>query len=138
MTYAPDREDTFPVPIEPAVLMVHLVNSAAETNVPIYIPWNKCRLMYGYAIVTSAIDGSGAMEIDLELDAADGTAMATVSVTASDAVGTVTELTISDEAACSNLSRADTSRDAINFEIDGSSGAAGEVDVILYFERSGC
>jgi len=91
-----------------------------------------------YTIPFGAIDGSGAMEIDLELDAADGTAMATVSVTASDAVGTVTELTISDEAACSNLSRADTSRDAINFEIDGSSGAAGEVDVILYFERSGC
>jgi hypothetical protein len=80
MTYTPLMQNKMPLPVEPAVLSCHLVNSTAATDVPVYVPWKRCKLVYAYTVVTEAIDATGAMEIDLELNAAGGTEFASISV----------------------------------------------------------
>ena len=135
MTYSAKLGNTMPIPVEPAVLSVYVANSAAETNMPVYIPWKNCRLVYAYTVVVgAAIDATGAMEIDLELNAAGGTEMMSIQVAASSAVGTIDEASVSNASACKNLSRDDASRDAINVEVDGSASAAGAVMLYMYFE----
>jgi hypothetical protein len=108
-----------------------LVNSTASTNVPVYVPWKRCKLVYAYTVVTEAIDATGAMEIDLELNAAGGTEFASISVAGSSAVGDIDEATI---ASYPHFDRDDASYDAVNVEIDGSAAAAGSVMLYMYFE----
>lgn len=134
MAYAATRRPTMPIPCEPGVLSVHLTNTAAETNVLVYVPWKNCKLAYAYTVVLVAIDATAAMEIDLELNAAAGTEMMSISVAKSSAVGDIDEATVSSAAACTGLDRDSSARDAINIEVDGSSGAAGSVMLFMYFE----
>jgi hypothetical protein len=131
MTYTPLMQNKMPLPVEPAVLSCHLVNSTAATDVPVYVPWKRCKLVYAYAVVTEAIDATGAMEIDLELNAADGTEFASISVSGSSSVGDIYEATI---ASYPHFDRDDASYDAVNVEIDGSAAAAGSVMLFMYFE----
>ena len=136
MTYTANILNVMPVPAgEPGVLTVRVFNSAAESNVPVYVPWTFCRLAYAYAAVTEAIDATGAMEIDLELNAASGTEMMSISIAKSSDVGTIAEATVTSASACRALDRTNTSRDAVNIEVDGSAAAAGSADIIMYFER---
>lgn len=134
MTYTASRYNTMPIPSEPAVLSVHVNNSASATDIPVYVPWKNCRLVHAVAYVATAIDTSGAMEIDLELNAASGTEMMSISVAASSAVGTAAEATVSSADACKHLDRDDANRDAVNIEVDGGTGASGAVNLQLYFE----
>lgn len=123
------KEAATPVPADPGVISLKLVNSASETNLPIYVPWDGCRLAYCYAVVTTIIDTVGSMEIDLELDTAGGTELMTISV-AGATVGTEIEGTFTDEASGRHLS----SSNKIIAEIDGSTTGTGECDLYLYFE----
>jgi len=123
-----------PIPVEPGVVSVVVNNSASETNIPVYVPWRNCKLSYAYTVCTTAVDTAGAMEIDLELNAASGTEMMTISVAANSSVGDIDEATVSSAAACKNLSYDNASRDAVNVEVDGSSTGTGQVMLYLYFE----
>jgi hypothetical protein len=131
MTYTPLMNNKMPLPVEPAVLSCHLVNSASATDVPIYVPWKRCKPVYAYTVVTEAIDTSGAMEIDLELNAAGGTEFASITVAKSSAVGDIDEATMASYPSCD---REDTSIDAVNAEIDGGAAASGSVMLYVYFE----
>jgi hypothetical protein len=122
-----------PIPAEPAVLSVHVSNSKSATDIPVYVPWKNCRLVHAVAYVTTHVDTAGAMEIDLELNAASGTEMMSISVPADSAVGTAVEATTSSASACQNLDRDDANRDAVNIEVDGGAGT-GAVALHLYFE----
>ncbi len=135
MVYTPTRTEAMPLPVEPSVLSVYVPNSAAETNIVVYVPWKSCKLSYAYTTVVAAIDATDAMEIDLELNAAGGTEMMTITVAASSAVGTLDEATVSSQAACEDLSSDNASRDAVVVEVDGSAAADGAVMLYLYFER---
>ena len=135
MVYTATRSEAMPLPVEPSVLSVYVPNSAAETNIVVYVPWKRCKLSYAYTTVVTAIDATGDMEIDLELNAAGGTEMMTITVAASSAVGTLDEGTVSSQAACEDLSSDNASRDAVVVEVDGSAAAAGAVMLYLYFER---
>lgn len=132
MAYTRKTSKRCPLPVEPVVLSCHLVNTVAETNVPISIPWEDVELVYAYTVCTEAIDATGAMEIDLELNAAGGTELATITVAGSSAVGDIDEATISTR---SRLSYNDTSYDAVVAEVDGSAAADGSVMLFMYFEK---
>ena len=125
------HDQNTPVPCDPGVLCAYVANSSAESNVPVYVPWDNCQLVHAIAVVTgAAIDGTGAMEIDLELDAASGTEMMTISVAASSAVGDIDEVTISSRAACQNLKNGNI----VMIEVDGSADATGGANIYLFFE----
>jgi len=123
-----------PIPVEPGVVSVYVPNSAAETNIPVYVPWRNCKLSYAYTVCVTGIDTAGAMAIDLELDAASGTEIMTISVAASSSVGDIDEATFTSQAAGKNLSYDNTSRDAVNVEVDGSTTGTGAVMLYMYFE----
>ena len=134
MAYTRKMDRRCPLPVEPGVVSVHLVNSVAETNVPVMVPWKNVQLAYAYTVVTEAIDATGAMEIDLELDAAGGTEMMSITVAGSSAVGDIDEATVSSASACKGLSYDETSKDYVVCEIDGSAAAAGSVMLYMFFE----
>ena len=134
MTYTAKRTETMPIPVEPAVISINITNSASATDIPVYVPWKHCQLSYVYAVVTTAIDATGDMVMKFELNAASGTRMYNLTAAGSAAVGTVYDATVSDQSACENLSSDNTSRDAVNIEVDGSSTGTGAVQVYLYFE----
>jgi hypothetical protein len=135
MVYTANVNNVMPVPTEPGVLSIKVPNTNPETNILVYVPWTFCRLAYAYAVNYTDIDATGNMNIDLELNAAAGTLMMNIDVTKSGAVGAVTEATVSTAAACRQLDRDNTARDAINVEVDGSAAAAGGVMLFMYFER---
>ena len=119
-----------PLPNDPGVLWAHITNSASETNIPVYVPWDNCQLVHAYTTVTTAIDSTADMEIDLELTEAGGTEIMTISVPKSSAVGTVTEATFTSRAAGRHLKNGSI----IMVEVDGSAAAAGAANIYLYFE----
>ncbi len=137
MTYTANKKPSMPIPVEPGVLSLAISNSSAATDIPVYIPWKNCELVYAYTVVTTAIDATGGMEVDLELDTAGGTEMMSISIAGSASVGDIDEATISSAAACKNLDRDDADRDAVNVEIDGSADAAGAAMLYMYFESTG-
>lgn len=134
MTYTATKYNSLPCPSEPSVLSVYFSNSAAETNIPVYVPWKNCRLVYAIAYVATVIDNTANLEIDLELNAAGGTEMMSITVTKNSAVGASFEATTSSAAACKALDRDDSNRDAVNIEIDGSSTGTGALNLVMYFE----
>lgn len=127
-------KDVCPVMGCPGVLPVLLNNSAAETNVLVDIPWKNCRLAHAMAVVTTAIDGAGSMVVDIELNAAGGGDIMSLSATASAAVGTQYNATFDDATKGDSLDRDDSARDKINIEIDGSTTGTGQLMLYMYFE----
>jgi hypothetical protein len=134
MTYTAKRTETMPIPVEPAVISINLTNSASETNVPVYVPWKHCQLSYVYSVVTTAIDATDDLVIQLQLNGTTGTAMYDMTVAGSAAVGDIDEGAVNTQSACENLSSDNTSRDAVNIQIDGSSTGTGAIQMYLYFE----
>jgi len=134
MVYTSRKSNSLPVPTEPGVLMLNVARTTAELNYPIYIPWKNCRLVYAYAITTVVV-GTADMEIDIELDAAGGTEIMTITVaTASSAIGDITEATFTDESAGQSLDRDDSARDAVVLEVGLDATGAGAATVVMYFE----
>ena len=79
MTYTPTRTETMPIPVEPAVLSVHLDGGGGVVDVPVYIPWKHCKLVYAYTVTTVGEGNNAAVALDFELNAAGGTRMAWLS-----------------------------------------------------------
>ena len=116
---------------DPIVVSVYVNNSAAETNIPVYIPHNAVRCVYIYSLVATAIDGTGAMEVDFEyVDSGGTTEFATLSVDASAAIGDVDEATISNAAVAAEMNE----DGYIQVEIDGSATGTGALNIWFYFE----
>jgi len=133
MTYTSTSPNSMPIPADPAVLCVNVVTGTATVDVPVYVPWENCRLAYAYGILTgAALTTAQSCDVDLELNAAGGTEQMSMNFAAGSAIGTVAEASVSDAAACKNLDRDDADRDAVN--IEAVSGAANEVMVFMYFE----
>jgi hypothetical protein len=134
MAYTREKVAACPAPCDPGVLsiLVNNVNGASPTDSIIKIPWNNCKLVYGYSIVTTTITASkGDLAIDLERTLAGGTGIATVTSSKGDAVGTVHELTITASPE-SNLIFDDGG--LINIEVTGASSAGGQAMLYLFFE----
>ena len=136
MVFTATKTKTLPVPAEPGVLSCYVANSSAETNTLVYVPWENCKLSYAYIVCVSACSATtAATEIDLELNAAGGTEMMSITVAAgATAVGTIDEATVSSQDACENLSASVAARDAINIEMDGPTDASGAWMLYMYFE----
>ena len=134
MTYTASYSPSLPIPGEPAVLgPITCARAALETNIAVYVPWKNCKLVHAYAVTKVAV-ASANYEIDLELNAAAGTEIMTITVaTSGSAIGTIAEATFSDATAGYDLDRDNADRDAINIEIGGNAGA-GTVDIFMYFE----
>lgn len=106
----------------------------SETNTLVPIPWENVRLVKAVACVAVAVNAV-AWEIDLELNAAAGTEMMSISVAKSAAVGAIYESTTTTESACQNLSAAIATRDAICVEQEAASGTpTGAVNLYFIFE----
>jgi len=117
------------------MITAHIRNIvSAEVNTLVPIPWENVRLVKAVACITEVVDNIGDWEIDLELNAAGGTEMMTISITKNSAVGALFEATISTPAACKNLSAALAARDAICIESDGAATPTGAANIFFYFE----
>ena len=128
-------KDMCPVFGLPGILgPIPLTNNATEFQTLIDIPWKECKLVSARFDVTTTVDTVGAMNIDLELNAASGTAMMNVSVTAGSAVAAQLYGTVTSAAACNKLDRDNTARDKINIEVDGSTTGTGAGMLWLMFE----
>ena len=134
MTYTPVREKTMPIPVEPAVLSVHLDGGAGVVDVPVYIPWKHCQLVYAYTVTTVGEGNNAAVYLDFELNAAGGTAMGDIDIAQNAAVGDIDEFVISDQDACENLSSDDPARDAINIELTDNASSTWQGMLFMYFE----
>jgi len=138
MAYTKVRRKTMPIPVEPAVLAVHLISPAGTTvDIPVYIPWESCKLTYAYTVTTVAEGNDAAVGIDLELDAASGTAIGTVTVAQNASVGDLDEIVFAatPSAAGENLSALISGRDQINLEVTGDNTTATWQGMLyLYFE----
>ena len=136
MTYTAVKTNTMPIPAEPAVIGVHLVApSNATADVPVYVPWKECNLVYAYTVTTVAEGNVGAVEIDLELNAASGTEIMTITVAQNAAIGDLDEATFTTLSASKALDREDTARDAVNNEIAGGTSNTWQGMLYMYFER---
>lgn len=136
MTYTATKTNTMPIPVEPAVLSIHLAALSTSTlDIPVYVPWDSCRLVHAYTVTTVAEGNVNAIEIDLELNAASGTEIMTITVAQNAAVGDLDEATVTTAAAQLNLGRQDTSRDAINIELASAGASSWEGMLFMYFER---
>lgn len=123
-------------PLDNDIKLLHAYISnvvTGEINVLLPIPWESQRLVKAVACVDVAIAAT-ALEIDLELNAAGGTEMMTISIAKSSAVGSVHEATVTTQAACERLSAVEGTRDAINVEKEASAGSAGAVNLYMIFE----
>jgi hypothetical protein len=123
-----------PVLGEPGILQLYIANTSDEKNYLMDIPWKNCRLASAYTTCVTAFDSCGAMELDIELNAAAGTEMMTLQVSAGTSIGVQDYATVSSAAACNALDRDDASRDKINIEVDGSASAVGAVMLTMLFE----
>ena len=133
MVYTPTYYGTYPIPLEPAVLSCFIQNTSAESNLAVYVPWEYCQMDYCYEVQLVANQaGSSSGTLDLELDAAAGTELYTMTIASSAAVGTIVEGTLTTVAPTKNLGRHDTARDAVNIEVI-SSNAAGAMMLYMYF-----
>jgi hypothetical protein len=111
-------------------ILLNQVASSTPVDIELKVPWDNVKLVYGYSIITVVNSSHATFNVDIELTTAGGTAMATMAPAKSDAVGTVTELTISDPAACGDLN--DDS--ILNLEVTGTSSSTGQMMLYLYFE----
>jgi len=132
MAYTRTQPSACPVPADPGMvsILVNQVAAASPVDIELKVPWDNVKLVYGYSIITVANSGHATFNVDVELATAGGTAMATMAPAKSAAVGTVTELTISDPAACDDLNDGSI----INLEITGASSATGQMMMYFYFE----
>ncbi len=136
MTYSPKMSNTMSIPVEPAVICVHLVGpNTATVDIPVYVPWKECQLTYAYTVTTVAEGNVNAIEIDLELNAASGTEAMTITVAQNASVGDIDEATVTTASAAEHLGRDDTSRDAINIEMASAGATSWQGMLYMYFER---
>ena len=136
MTYTRIVEPTTKIPLEPAVLSVDLTaaTDGSASDVPVYVPWKNCKLAYAYVVTTVAEADKGAVGIDLELNAASGTAIGTITVAQNALVGDVDELSsFTSESAGENLHSNVSTRDAINVEVDGANTTTWAGTLFMYF-----
>jgi len=136
MTYTRITPTTTQIPLEPAVLSVHLTVPTGGTagDVPVYVPWKNCKLAYAYVVTTVAEGDKGAVEIDLELNAASGTEIMTITVAKNASIGDIDEATFSTQSAGENLHSDVSDRDAINVEVDGAATSTWQGTLFMYFE----
>ena len=140
MVYKSTGMPTLPIPAEPMVLHCYL-NNADNTNTLVYIPWKSCKLVHAYTTILKAIDAGSGTVLTLELNAAAGSAMMTITVAASAAVGDIDEgtkpATISNDTWHANrgqLDRGNSNRDAINIDVNGDASPGGALWLTMYFE----
>jgi len=128
-----DKTDPLDCDIKVAWAYIRNVVSA-EVNAPVPIPWEDVRLVKAIAVVSEVVDNVGNWEIDLELNAAGGTEMMSISITKNSAVGAIFESTVTTQSACERLSSRHPTRDAIVIESDGSATPTGAVNMWFIFE----
>ena len=135
MAYTSLYSPSVAVPIEPAVIgPIRVTRTTANVDLPVQIPWKNCKLVYAYAVTTTVV-ATADFKIDLELDAASGTEMMTMTLaTASSAVGDLAEATFTDASACERLDRDAADRDRINIEVNLHATGAAAADVWMFFE----
>ena len=120
-----------------AVVSQLVARSSANQDYPVPVPSKACRLIRAEAITTTVV-ATADMTIDLELNAAGGSAIGTITVaTSGSAIGTIDTLEWADmtQANAKSLSLDDSARDYINLEVNSHATGAGGAMVHLFFER---
>ena len=135
MTYTRIAPTTTQLPLEPAVLSIQLAALAAgtATDTPVYIPWKNCKLAYAYTVTTTAEGDKGAVTCKLELNAASGTEIGTITIAKNAAVGDIDEIVFATESAGEDLHFDVSDRDAINIETDGVATTTWQGTLFMYF-----
>ena len=137
MAYTRATTQSCPAPCDPGVLtvLVNTVAAASANDRIIKIPWNNCKLVYGYTVVTTKVNSKATLNVDLERTAAGGTLLGTATQAKSAAVGTVVEFTMATvtTSVTEDHFKFDDSG-LLNLEVTGASSAAGQVLVYLFFE----
>jgi hypothetical protein len=114
---------------------VYIPITTAESNVPVKVPWDNTKLVYAYTTFVSnnagaVLDGGDCL-ITLEKDAADGTALGTITIANGAAVGDVDEVDTTAVAAARGLN----SSSVVNVAVDGNTSTTlGAFNLYLYFE----
>jgi len=140
MAYTREKIQACPTPCDPGVLtfLANAVPSGSTSDSIIKVPWNNCKLVYGYTMVTTAVSSKAVFKVDLELTAASGTQLATCTQSKSAAVGTVVDFTMGTVGASSVTESSFLFDDGglINIEVNGGSSAsiAGQALVYMFFE----
>jgi hypothetical protein len=132
MAYTREKPAACPIPADPGVVSLLInspaVGSSAPVSTILEVPWDNVKLVYAYTVVTTLCGSQGDIEIDL--DNAAGTEMATITVAADAAVGVVDEATISSHAAADDLNDSDT----VTVAVFDASSMTGQVMLYMYFE----
>jgi len=139
MAYTREKVQACPAPCDPGVLSILLNNTVSSaTDSIIKIPWNNCKLVYAYSMVTTLPNSKATLNIDLELTAASGAVLGTMVNSKSAAVGTVTEWTKGTVGASSITESSFIFDDGglINIEVTGASSASvtGQAMLYMFFE----
>jgi hypothetical protein len=135
MTYTRIVTPTMDLPLEPAVLSVHLaaLSAGTETNVLVYVPWKNCKLAYAYTVTTTPEADKGTVAVVLELNVADGTEIGAIEVGKNALAGDLDEMAFTYEYAGENLHSDVSDRDAINISLDGTSTTTWRGTLFMYF-----
>jgi len=118
-----------------AVMSILCTRPASTADLPVPVPAKNCRLIHVEAITTTVV-ATADYVIDLELNAASGSAIGTITIaTSGSAIGTIDTLVWANmtQANAQNLSYDDANRDYINLELNGNA-AAGACMLYLFFE----
>jgi hypothetical protein len=134
MAYKKTKAASCGATFEPAVLCTVITNAITATEYAIKVPWDNCKLVYIYSLVSVVIDGTGDMVIKFEKDAASGERLADMTVAASSAVATLDEATLTLTRAGIKARHQLNHNNIINVEVDGSSSGTGQLNLYLYFE----
>ena len=107
MAYARKSGADCPVGGDPWIKTIKVPLTTDETNIPVYVDYNNANLVHVRATVAAVTDGL-VNEIDIEVGAAGGTEVATMTILSSSAVGAVFDATLSNEPARLGLSYTQT------------------------------
>ena len=134
MAYQKTKGASCGATFEPAVIHAVVNNSIAATLIAIKVPWDNCKLVYIYSLVSVVIDATAAMVMKFEKDASGGERLADMTVAASAAVGVLDEATLTLTAAGIKARQQLNHNNIINVEVDGSTTGTGQINLYLYFE----
>ena len=94
MAYQKTKGASCGATFEPAVIHAAINNAITAVEIAIKVPWDNCKLVYIYSLVSVVIDATGGMVMKFEKDKAGGERLADMTVAASAAVGVLDEATL--------------------------------------------
>ena len=120
--------------VVPLLINHATVGSSAPLTTALKVPWNHVKFVYGYTVVTTAINSKAVLNISVT----DGTnTLATGTVAKSAAIGTVGDLTMATTAVGNTGRNHLMDSSTLTVSVYGGGSATGQAMLYLYFEPEG-